>query len=247
MPARDSISLILSGAEEVTSMGTAAHRIDRGIHVRPIRLLVVEAQRLFRQSLRLLLEREQDVVTVLEATDGHEAYQLAIEHKPDIVLLDVDLPNLDVESLIKHIHQHVPNTRVLLLARYDEDIRIVAAMQAGAFGYILKDTDQADFLRIIRATARGEHALTPIISGYFVRTVPGAVRQPHEEHPTPPSSLTDREREILACAAAGRSNKEVADQLCVSVETVKTHLHHIYQKLSVGGRVEAILTYLKTH
>jgi DNA-binding NarL/FixJ family response regulator len=136
---------------------------------------------------------------------------------------------------------------VLLLARYDEDIRIIAAMQAGAFGYILKDTDQADFLRIIRATARGEHILTPIIPDHLVRTVPGAVHQPPEAHTTLPSSLTDREREILACAAAGRSNKEVADQLCVSVETVKTHLHHIYQKLSVSGRVEAILTFLKGH
>lgn len=226
-------------------MTRAAHRTDRRAQVRPIRLLIVEAQRLFRQSLRLLLEREQDVATVLEATDGHEAYQSAIEHKPDIVLLDVDLPNLEVGSLITFIHQHLSNTRMLLLARYDEDTRIVAAMQGGAFGYILKDTDQTDFLRIIRATARGEHVLAPVIPGHFVQTVPGAVRQRPEEHTTLLSSLTDREREILACAAAGRSNKEIADQLCVSIDTVKTHLHHIYQKLSVSGRVEAILTYLK--
>jgi DNA-binding NarL/FixJ family response regulator len=225
----------------------AAPRISHGVRPRSIRLLIVETQRLFRQSLRLLLEREQDVAGVTEATDGREAYKLVIEDKPDIVLLDVDLPNLDVESLTRLIRQHVPDPRVLLLARYDEDIRIIAAMQAGAFGYILKDTDQADFLRIIRATARGEHILTPIIPDHFVRTVPGAVRQPPETHTTLPSSLTDREREILACAAAGRSNKEVADQLCVSVETVKTHLHHVYQKLSVSGRVEAILTFLKAH
>ena len=227
-------------------MARAAHRINRGVHVRPIRLLIVEAQRLFRQTLRLLLEREQDVAAVLEATDGHDAYQSAIEHKPDIVLLDVDLPNFDIESLIKLIHQHLPDTRALLLARYDEDARIVSAMQAGAFGYILKDIDQTDFLRIIRATARGEHVLAPVIPDHFVQTVPGAVRQRPEEHTTLLSNLTDREREILACAAAGRSNKEIADQLCVSVDTVKTHLHHIYQKLSVSGRVEAILTYLKS-
>ncbi len=228
-------------------MGNAAHRTDRGVHVRPIRLLIVEAQRLFRQSLRLLLEQEQDVAAVLEAPDGREAYQSAIEHKPDIVLLDVDLPNLDIDSLIKLIHQHVPNTRVLLLARYDEDTRIVAAMQGGAFGYILKDTDQTDFLRIIRATARGEHVLAPVIPGHFVQTVPGTVRPRPGEHTTLLTSLTDREREILACAAAGRSNKEIADQLCVSADTVKTHLHHIYQKLAVSGRVEALLTYLKSH
>lgn len=226
-------------------MKTDAHRIDRRVQPRSLRLLIVEAQRLFRQSLRVLLERERDIAGVTEATDGREAYRLALEHKPDIVLLDVDMPDLDVESVTKLIHQHLPATRVLLLARYDEDTRIVAAIRAGAFGYILKDTDQTDFLRIIRATARGEHILSPVMSEHFAQTVPGTLRQPHEENNTRLSSLTDREREILTCAAAGRSNKEIADQLCVSVDTVKTHLHHIYQKLSVDGRVEAILTYLK--
>ena len=222
------------------------HRIDRGVRPTSIRLLLVEAQRLFRQSLRLLLEQERDIAAVTEATDGREAYRLALEHKPDIVLLDVDMPDLDVESVTKLLHQHLPDTKVLLLARYDEDTRIVAAMQAGAFGYILKDTDRSDFIRIIRASAHGEHILSPIMPDRFVHNVPGAVRQTHENHTTLLPSLTDREREILACAAAGQSNKEIAEQLCVSVDTVKTHLHHIYQKLSVDGRVEAVLTYLQS-
>lgn len=221
------------------------HHIDTGAESRSIRLLIAEAQRLFRQSLRVLLEREHDIAAVVEATDGREAYRLAMEHKPDIVLLDVDMPDFDVESVTKLVRKHLPNTRVLLLARYDEDSRIVIAMQAGAFGYILKDTDCTDFLRIIRATVRGEHILSPVMPERFVRTVPGAVRQTHEDNNLLLSSLTDREREILACAAVGRSNKEIADQLCVSIDTVKTHLHHIYQKLFVDGRVEAILTYLK--
>lgn len=223
---------------------TATYRIDRGVRPKSIRLLIVEAQRLFRQSLRLLLERERDVAGVTEASDGQEAYRLAMEHKPDIVLLDVDMPNLHVDTVTQLMHQHLPDTKVLLLARYDEDTRIVAAMQAGAFGYVLKDTDQTDFLRIIRATARGEQVLSPVMPDHVVRTVPGAVRQTTENHTTLLPSLTEREREILGCAAAGRSNKEIAEQLCVSVDTVKTHLHHIYQKLSVDGRVEAILTYL---
>ncbi|MEQ1681666.1 MAG: response regulator transcription factor [Nitrospira sp.] len=220
-------------------------RIDRGVHPRSIRLLIAETQRLIRQSLRLLLEREQDVASVIEATDGHEAYRLALEHKPDIALLDVDMPDLDVESVAKRIYHHLPNTRILLLARYDEDSRIVGAMQAGAFGYILKDTDWTDFLCIIRAAAHGEQAVSPMMPDRVVQAVPGAVKHPYAERGILISSLTEREQEILACAAAGRSNKEMADQLCVSVETVKTHLHHIYQKLSVSGRVEAILTYLR--
>lgn len=229
------------------SQKNAAHHIDGGAELRSIRLLIVEAQRLFRQSLRVLLERERDIAAVVEATDGREAYRLALEHKPDIVLLDVDMPDLDVESVTKLVRKHLPNTRVLLLARYDEDNRIVTAMQAGAFGYILKDTDCMDFLRIISTTARGEPVLSPAAPEHFACTVPGAVRQTHEDHNILFSSLTDREREILACASAGRSNKEIADQLCVSVDTVKTHLHHIYQKLSVDGRVEAVITYLRTH
>lgn len=225
-------------------MRSAPHRTNRGVRSKSLRLLIVEAQRLFRQSLRLLLERERDIDDVSEATDGREAYRLAHEHKPDIVLLDVDVLDLDVESVTKLIHQHLPGTKVLLLARYDEDTRIVAAMQAGAFGYILKDTDQTDFLRIIRATARGEHVLSPIMPDRLVHNVPGSLRPPHEDNAMRLSTLSDRERQILACAAAGQSNKEIADHLYVSVDTVKTHLHHIYQKLSVDGRVEAVITFL---
>ena len=215
------------------------------MQLKSIRLLIAEAQRLFRQSLRVLLEREHDIAAVVEATNGREAYRLAMEHKPHLVLLDVDMPDLDVESVTSRINQHLPTARVLLLARYDEDARIIAAIQAGAFGYILKDTDQNDFLRIIRTTAQEEQVLAPVMPEHFARTVPGAVRQSHEKNTLSLSGLTDREREILICAAAGRSNKEIADQLYVSVDTVKTHLHHIYQKLSVDGRVEAILTYLR--
>ena len=228
-------------------MRSTAHRTDRVVQSRPIRLLIAEAQRLFRQSLRVLLEREHDVAAVMEAFDGRSAYSLAMEHQPDIVLLDVDMPDLDVESVTKRIHKHLPNTRVLLLARYDEDARIVTAMRAGAFGYILKDTDCTDFLRIISATAKGEHILSPVLPERVVRAVPGSLQHTHVDGTILLSTLSEREREILACAGAGRSNKEIADQLCVSVDTVKTHLHHIYQKLSVDGRVEAVIAYLHAH
>lgn len=210
-----------------------------------MRLLIVESQRLVRQSLRVLLERERDVAAAMEATNGRDVYRLAIDHKPDIILLDVDMPDLDVESVTKLIHKHLPQARVLLLARYDEDARIVAAMRAGAFGYILKDADWTDFLRILRATANGQQVLSPIMPDRFVHNVPGSLRHPHESDAMRLSTLSDRERQILACAAAGQSNKEIADHLCISVDTVKTHLHHIYQKLSVDGRVEAIVAFLR--
>lgn len=220
-------------------------RAAQGVSSISIRVLLAETQRLFRQSLRLLLERERDVSTVIEASDAHEVYRLANEHHPDLLLLDVDLPDLDVAFVTNLLHKHQPQTRVLLLARYEEDARIVAAMRAGAFGYILKDTDWVDFLHILRATANGQPILSPILPDRFVHDMPGTLHPPHDGEMLRLSALSDRERQILACAAAGRSNKEIADHMCVSVDTVKTHLHHIYRKLSVDGRVEAVILFLR--
>ena len=138
----------------------------------------------------------------------------------------------------------VPDSKVLMLSVHDDDARIVAAVQAGACGYILKDADHQEFLRIIRATFKGEAVRSPFMPDGFAKKAVALVNKQDEPGVGGLSLLTDREREILACAAAGRSNKEIADQLCVSLDTVKTHLHHIYQKLKVSGRVEAVLTYL---
>ena len=211
-----------------------------------IRLLIAEHHRLFRQSLRVLLERERDLMVVAEAADGREAFDLAIRHDPDLVLMDIEMPNLDGVTTTKLIRGCLPNTKVLLLAMHDEDTRIVTALQAGAFGYILMNVDQADLLHIIRAAYQGEHVLSPSMPDRFARHALAAVRQTGGDSHTLLSRLTDREREILVCAAAGWSNKEISDHLYVSVDTVKTHLHHIYQKLCVDGRVEAILAFLQT-
>jgi DNA-binding NarL/FixJ family response regulator len=210
-----------------------------------IRLLIAENQRLFRQSLRILLECERDLMVVAEAADGREAFDLAMKHKPDLVLMDIDMPNLDGVTATTLIRGCLPATNVLLLAVHDEDTRIVAAVRAGAFGYILTDVDHANLLRIIRAAYRGEHVLSPSMPDRFARQALAAVGQAQRDSHAILSGLTDREREILACAAAGWSNKEIADHLFLSIETVKTHLHHIYQKLSVDGRVEAVLFFLQ--
>ena len=210
----------------------------------PIKLLIAEDQRLFRQSLRLLLEREQDLTVVGEATDGREAFDLAMKLKPEVILMDVDMPKVDGVTATKLIRGCLPDVKVLMLSVHDEDQRIVAAVQAGACGYILKDADHKEFLRIIRASARGEPVHSPFMPEGFARKAVTALAQAREQGRDVLELLTDREREILAYTAAGRGNKEIADQLCVSSDTVKTHLHHIYRKLGVTGRVEAILTYL---
>ena len=210
----------------------------------PITILIAEDQRLFRQSLRMLLEHERDLVVVGEAMDGRQAFDLAMEQKPRIVLMDVDMPRLDGITATRLIRSCVPDSKVLMLSVHDDDARIVAAVQAGACGYILKDADHQEFLRIIRATFKGEPVRSAFMPDGFAKKAVALVNKQDESGVRGLPMLTDREREILACAAAGRSNKDIADQLCVSLDTVKTHLHHIYQKLRVSGRVEAVLTYL---
>ncbi len=208
-------------------------------------LLIAETHRLFRHSLRVVLERERDLTVIAEAADGREAFHLAMVHKPDLVLMDIDMPSRDGVTATKLIHSCSPDTKVLLLSAHDDDARIVEALEAGAFGYLLKDADSADLLRCIRAAARGEHLQSPSMPDCFARRALEAVGHKPYEETALLSGLTDREREILACAAIGHSNKEIADQLCLSLDTVKTHLHHIYRKLSVHGRVEAVLAYLQ--
>lgn len=212
----------------------------------PITLLIAEDQRLFRQSLRLLLDCEDDLEVVGEAMDGREAVDLCFTLKPDIVLMDVDMPKLDGITATRLIRGCLPDIKVLMLSVHDEDARIVAAIQAGACGYVLKDADHKEFLRIIRATSRTELVVSPFMPDAFAKRVIGMMKGGDGAHLPGVTGLTDREKEILACAAAGRGNKDIADQLCVSPDTVKTHLHHIYQKLGVTGRVEAILAYLQT-
>ncbi len=212
----------------------------------PIRLVIAEDQRLFRQSLRLLLEQESDLVVVGEATDGREAFNIVAKEKPDMVLMDVSLPKLDGLTATRLIRGCHPDTKVLMLSVHDDDARIIAAVQAGACGYILKDADHQEFLRIIRGTYQGDMVDSPFMPDRLARVAFNALAQRQEQNVSGMATLSDREREILAWAASGSSNKEIADQLCVSLDTVKSHLHHIYHKLGVTGRVEAILVYLSS-
>ncbi len=209
-----------------------------------ITILIAEDQRLFRQSLRMLLEHERDLVVVGEAMDGRQAFDLTMKEKPSIVLMDVDMPRLDGITATRLIRSCVPDTKVLMLSVHDDDARIVAAVRAGACGYILKDADHQEFLRIIRATFMGQPVQSAFMPDGFAKQAVAFIHKQDESGSRGLDLLTDREREILACAASGGSNKDIADQLCVSLDTVKTHLHHIYQKLKVSGRVEAVLTYL---
>lgn len=188
-----------------------------------------------------MLERERDLRVVGEATDGQEAYRVVKLKKPDVVLMDVDMPKLDGVAATQLILKEAPDMKVLMLSVHDDDLRIISAIQAGASGYILKDADYSEFLRIIRGIYHNQRISSPFLADRLTRQgAPGFLSGSHERL----AALTDREIEILSCAAQGHENKHIADRLCVSLDTVKTHLHHIYHKLGVTGRVEAILLYV---
>ncbi len=215
----------------------------------PIRVLLADDQRLFRQSLKYLLEQEGDIQVVAEAADGQDAFTLAQDIQPDIVLMDVDMPKLDGIKATRLILERDPHIKILMLSVHDDDERIISAMHNGAVGYVLKDADHKEFIRIIRGAFRGEKVLSPFLADRIPKVpsqIEGPVQQSKEEKGSAKIALlTDRERETLNLLSEGKSNKEIADRLCISVETIKSHLQTIYRKLDVKSRTEAAILFLR--
>lgn len=216
------------------------------------KILIVDDQRLFRQSLKCLLELEPDMEVVAEATNGQDAFTYAQEKRPDVILMDVDMPKLDGIRATHLIMERFPNIKVLILSVHDEDYRIIAGINAGAIGYILKDADHNEFIRIIRGTMSGEKVISPFLAN-LDPSVLSKVRHSYadsigsneEKGGQQEQFLTQREKEILDLIVKAKSNKEIADLLCISLETVKSHLQNIYKKLGIKSRIEAALFFLK--
>ncbi|HRE25932.1 MAG TPA: response regulator transcription factor, partial [Anaerolineales bacterium] len=190
-----------------------------------------------RQGLRLILETEPDLELVGEATDGAEALARCADLKPDVVLMDLRMPVIDGLTAIERLGVEQPEIAVVILTTYNEDALLLRGLQAGARGYLLKDTGRAALFDTIRAAARGETLLGPEIvmralaqasSGATAKRAPDAV------------GLTEREGEVLAAVARGERSKEIALHLGISERTVKAHLASIYGKLGVDSRAAAI-------
>lgn len=200
-----------------------------------IRVLLVDNQRLFRQSLSCMLKQDSDIRIVGEAADGQEAFTLALEKKPQIVLMDLDLPKVDGVQATRLILERV-KTKVLILSVYDDNPHITMGLEAGAVGYVLKDVDYNELLRIIKHYAQG----TPISSAFLT-----PCETMHEKDKVQINGnipLTRRELEVMDLLTCGLRSQEIADTLSISVETVKVHIQHIYRKLGVKNRVEMILS-----
>lgn len=208
---------------------------------RPIRLLLVDDHPVVRKGTRELLEGESDLTVLGEAGNGLEAIALARELRPDVILMDVSMPQMNGIEATKAIKAEHPSVGVLVLTSYDDDAYVFALLEAGAAGYLLKNASEDDLLGAVRAVAAGESALHPSIARKVLE------RFSAQATPTTPpeDELSSRELEVLRVAAAGYTNKEIARDLDISPRTVQVHLANIFSKLGVGSRTEAVLHGIK--
>lgn len=205
-----------------------------------IRLLVADDQVLVRAGIRLILESEPDLTVVAEADNGRAAVALCAEHRPDVVLMDLRMPELDGIEATRQLQEAGSRTRVLVLTTFDTDEYVYAALRAGASGFLLKSAPPDRLVDAVRQVHAGESLLAPtitrrLIEDYVSRPGPGQARD------VAPAALTEREREVLSLIAHGLSNGEIALDLFVSEATVKTHVNRILAKLGVRDRVQAVI------
>ena len=203
-----------------------------------IKILIADDHLIIRQGLRLILETESDLELVGEASDGKEALNLCHKLKPDLVLMDLRMPNMDGLAAIEALHTEHPEIAVVILTTFNEDDLMFRGLQAGARGYLLKDTDRNTLFHTIRAAARGETLLKPEIMARVLARVNAA--STNDINPAGAINLTEREQEVLKAVARGERSKEIATQLGISERTVKAHLASIYGKLGVDSRAGAI-------
>jgi DNA-binding NarL/FixJ family response regulator len=199
-----------------------------------IRLLIVDDHPVVRDGLRGILEGSPDFEVVGEASNGAEAVTRALALRPDVVLMDLRMPDVDGVTAIKRLAELGVQARVLVLTTYDTDADVVPAIEAGATGYLLKDSPRSDLLRAVRAAVHGEAVLSPSVATRLLGQVRGQTRAPA------PEQLSARELDVLALIARGCSNRDAAVRLFISEATVKTHLLHIYAKLGVNDRAAAV-------
>ncbi|HEY9323920.1 MAG TPA: response regulator transcription factor [Agromyces sp.] len=201
-----------------------------------IRIVVADDHPIVRAGIIGLLEAEAGLEVVGEAADGAEAVAVVASERPDLVLMDLRMPHLDGAAATARILAEVPGTRVLVLTTYETDDHILAAIEAGASGYLLKAAPQAEIVAGIRAVAAGETVLAPSIAAKLV----SRVRADAASVASPSPSLSPRELEVLRLVADGRSNPEIARALFIGEATVKTHLLHVFEKLEVNDRTRAV-------
>ncbi len=201
----------------------------------PIRILIVDDHPVVREGLAGMIGTQPDLLVVGEAGNGIEAIRVATATKPDLILMDLQMPQMDGAEAIRQIRKDCPDARVLVLTAFDTDERILHAVEAGAQGYLLKGTPRDDLFRAIRIVAEGGSLLQPSVAAKLLTRVGQMLKNEDvAEH------ITDREMEVLRLLVRGNRNKEIAETLFISERTVKFHVGIIFQKLGVSNRAEAV-------
>jgi DNA-binding NarL/FixJ family response regulator len=208
-----------------------------------IKVIIADDHVLFREGTRSLIDHEKDMEVVGEASDGEEAINLVTKLHPHVVLMDISMPKVNGIEATRRIKEDFPSTAVLILTAYDNDQYIVALLEAGAAGYLLKNVSGSDLVNAIRAVYAGEAVLHPGIAQKVFSRLGSAGRGAEESVQL--AELSEREMEILKLAAKGMSNQDIATQLYLSRRTVQAHLANIFRKMDVGSRTEAVLQALR--
>jgi DNA-binding NarL/FixJ family response regulator len=210
-----------------------------------IRVLLVDDQTLIRQGIAMLLELEPDLEVVGAVGDGRAAIEAVERLRPDVVLMDVRMPEMDGVTATRELHRRFPDIGVIILTTFDDDEYIFEGLKAGARGYLLKDISSEEMAEAVRTVARGEALIQPSIArkvvAEFSRLAAGSPPAPERSPLKMPGALTERELDVLKALARGMSNKEIAAALVITEGTVKTHISNILAKLDVRDRTQAVL------
>ncbi len=201
-----------------------------------ITVLLAEDHAVVRQATAEIIQHQADMRVVGQAATGEEAVRLASRENPDVVVMDIAMPHLDGLEATRQIRDRCPDTRVLVLTGREEEQYVVELLQAGAAGYLSKTVALDELLQAVRSVARGESVLPPAVASVVVRHMSGQAELDEERSP-----LTARELQVLALVAEGLTNRDIGRRLSISLRTVEAHLTHIYDKLDVGSRTEAVV------
>ncbi len=226
---------------KIVAENTIVEDSDSEGQAQVIRVLLADDHALVREGTRRLLEAEGDVEVVAEAASGEEAVQAAQRMHPAIAIMDIAMPGMGGIEATRQIKAHCPETAVLVLSAYDDEPYLIALLEAGAAGFLLKNVHGQELINAIRMVSRGESILQPVLAEKMMR------RLTAQEHSTPRTTdlLSDRELDVLRLAARGLPNKEIARRLKLSIRTVHSHLANIFAKMHVGSRTEAVLLALR--
>lgn len=203
-----------------------------------IPVLIADDQEMVRSGLRLILEAEPDITVIAEAGDGAEAVRIARRERPEVILMDVRMPNMDGLEATRQITESDPDMKVIVLTTFDLDDYVYGALRSGASGFLLKDAGGDQLVKAIRVVASGDALIAPSVTK---RLISEFAKRPESSEVRGLDELTERELEVLVQMAKGSSNTEIAEELYVSETTVKTHVSHILTKLHLRDRVQAVV------